>query len=121
MLAFDKDALTLGLTAFDALPDEAFVRIEPALQALLDRAGWLWFVGLLPLLPLNFALLAVGLARAGVIGRVQTALIVAGLLLLINPDIEIISTAGALLMCAGFIPLGVRELRGEIKDCAGPE
>jgi hypothetical protein len=33
---------------------------------------------------------------------------IVGLLLLLNPDIEIISSAGALLMCLGFIPVGAR-------------
>tara|TARA_R110000787_G_scaffold98621_1_gene202648 strand:+ start:929 stop:1150 length:222 start_codon:yes stop_codon:yes gene_type:complete len=37
--------------------------------------------------------------------------IIFGLLLLIGPDIEIISSAGALLMCLGLIPDGIREMR----------
>lgn len=114
VLAVDKGALTLVLTAFDTLPDAEFEAIYPALQVLLDRGGWLWFVWLLPLLPLGFAIVTVGLARARVIGRWQAAAIVIGLLLLNNPDIEIVSTAGAVLMCIGYIPLGIRELRGQL-------
>ncbi|NNC66152.1 MAG: hypothetical protein HKN84_15315 [Gammaproteobacteria bacterium] len=114
VLAVDKGALTLVLTAFDTLPPSEFELIYPALQTLLDRAGWLWLVWLLPLLPFGYALLAVALARAGVIGNTQTVLIVTGLLLLINPDIEVISTVGAVLMCAGYIPLGIRELQGKL-------
>jgi hypothetical protein len=121
VLAVDKGALTLVLTAFDTLPSADFEAIYPALQALLDREGWLWFVSLLPLLPLGFATLTVGLAQAGVIGKGQTVLIVVGLLLLINPDIEIISAVGAVLMCIGYIPLGVRELRGELPFTAAFE
>ena len=36
-----------------------------------------------------------------------------GLLLLNNPDIELISVAGALLMCVGYIPWGVKLLNAE--------
>ena len=115
VLAVDKGALTLVLTAFDTLPDAQFEAIYPALQTLLDREGWLWMVWLLVLLPLGFVTLTVGMVRAGVIGKGQAAVIVVGLLLLINPDIEIISTVGAVLMCVGYIPLGMRELRGELE------
>ena len=42
MLAVDKGALTLVLTAFQGLPDNQFEAIRPALRAILDRQGWLW-------------------------------------------------------------------------------
>lgn len=118
VLAVDKGALTLVLTAFDTLPDAEFDRIEPALQALLDKAGWLWMVQLLALLPLGFALQAVGLARAGVIGKATAAVIVVGLLMLLAGDIEIISATAAALMCIGYVPMGVRDLRGELNVSA---
>lgn len=42
-------------------------------------------------------------------------IIITGLLLLNNPDIEFISATGALLMCAGYIPWGARILQGRMK------
>jgi hypothetical protein len=114
ILAVDKGALTLVLTAFDSLSDEDLLATYPALQALLDRAGWLWIVQLLLLLPVGFAAQALGLARSGVIGWGQAAVIVVGLLLLLAGDIEIITSVGAGLMCLGYIPMGVRELRGDL-------
>jgi len=114
ILAVDKGALTLVLTAFDTLPDAEFNDTYPALQVLLDRGGWLWMVQLLLLLPLGFSLQAVGLARAGVIGTGQAAVIVWGLLMLLAGDIEIITSVGAVLMCIGYVPMGIRELRGHL-------
>ncbi len=120
ILAVDKGALTLVLTAFDTLPDAEFERMEPALQALLDREGWLWMVRLLVLLPLGFAVQAIGLAQAGVIGRFQAAVIVVGLSFLLAGDIEIITSVGALLMGIGYVPMGIRELRGRLEPGPRP-
>lgn len=114
MLAVDKRALTLVLTAFQTLPDEQFNNITPALQALLDKAGWLWIVWLFGLVIVGFILQTLGLTRAKIIPRWQGVLIIIGLLLLINPDIEIISSVGAILMCIGLIPIGIRELKGTL-------
>jgi len=111
VLAVDKGALTLVLSAFDTLSDADFRAMYPALQSLLDREGMLWFVSLLPLLPIGFSLLTYGMVRAHVISSYHGAVIIVGLLLLINPDIEIISVCGATLMCIGYIPLGIKELR----------
>jgi len=114
MLAVDKGSLTLVLTAFQTLPDEQFNNITPALQALLDKAGWLWIVWLFGLLIVGFILQALGLIVAKIIPRWQGVLIIIGLLLLINPDIEIISSVGEILMCIGLIPIGIRELKGTL-------
>ena len=112
ILAVDKGALTLGLTAFQTIPDEQFGNILPALQALLDKAGWLWMLWLFLLLPLGFIIQIIGLINESFISKRQGSTIIIGLVLLINPDIEIISSVGAALMCAGLIPIGVRELKG---------
>ena len=114
VLAVDKGSLTLVLTAFDTLPDADFEQTYPALQVLLDRAGWLWLVYFLALLPLGFAVQAIGLAKAGVVGKGQATLMALGMATLLAGDIEIVTSAGALLMCFGYIPLGIRELRGEL-------
>ena len=112
MLAVDKGALTLVLTAFQTVPDGQFDGIVPALQTLLDRAGWLWVTWTFVTLPLGVVLQMIGLLKEQIIPRWQGISIIAGLILLINPDIEIISSVGALLMCAGLVPIGTREIRG---------
>ena len=120
LLAVDKGALTFVLTAFKDMPDPEFAAISPALDAIFNREGWLWITWGFVALPIGFIILTTGLLREAVIPRWQGLCIIAGLLLLMNPDIEIISTAGALLMCAGFAPIGWALLIGRLHPEAAP-
>ena len=113
ILAVDKGALCLVLSAFDTLPEAQFQQFVPFLSVIVSKAGLLWVVWLLPLLPLGAAIQTLGLMKEKVISKWQGICIVMGLMLLINPDIEFISTLGALLMCIGYIPWGVRLLLEE--------
>jgi hypothetical protein len=116
ILAVDKGALCLVLSAFDTLPEEQFQKFVPFLSVIVNKAGLLWVVWLLPLLPVGASIQAFGLMKEKFISKWQGICIVLGLLLLNNPDIEFISSIGALLMCAGYIPLGVRILQDGIKS-----
>jgi uncharacterized MnhB-related membrane protein len=111
ILAVDKGALCLVLSAFDTLPEEQFRQFVPFLRVMVNKAGLLWVVWLLPLLPIGAAIQAFGLMKAQIISKWQGVFIVVGLLLLNNPDIELISSVGAFLMCVGYIPWGVKLLR----------
>ena len=115
ILAVDKGALCLVLSAFDTLPEAQFQEFAPFLSVIVNKAGMLWVVWLLPLLPVGAAIQAFGLFKEKFISKWQCVCIIAGLLLLNNPDIELISSIGALLMCAGYIPWGIRILRGRMK------
>jgi hypothetical protein len=115
ILAVDKGALCLVLSAFDTLPENKFREFVPFLTVIVNKAGLLWVVWLLPLLPAGAAIQAIGLVKEKFISKWQGILIVAGLLLLNNPDIELISSAGALMMCAGYFAWGVRLLAGRMK------
>ncbi|HUJ75051.1 MAG TPA: hypothetical protein VL359_09340 [bacterium] len=111
ILAVDKGSLTLPLTAFDALTEDQFATIAPALQAILERRGALALTYLLACLPVGFALVAVGLVRARLVPLWQGLAQIVGLLLLLNPDINPVSAAGALLLCIGYLPMGWNLLR----------
>jgi hypothetical protein len=111
ILAVDKGALCLVLSAFDTLPNDQFLNLVPYLQVLVDKAGLLFLLWLLPLLPLGAIIQAIGLIKEQVIHKYQGILIIIGLLLLNNPEIELISTIGGLLMCIGYIPWGIKELK----------
>lgn len=115
ILAVDKGALCLVLSAFDTLPEDQFQKFVPFLDVIVNKAGLLRVVWILPLLPIGASIQAFGLMKEKFIGRWQGICIVAGLLLLNNPDIEFISSVGAILMCAGYIPWGVRILQGRMK------
>lgn len=115
ILAVDKGALCLVLSAFDTLPEDQFQQFVPFLNVIVDKAGLLWVVWLLPLLPIGASIQAYGLMRERFISKWQGICIITGLLLLNNPDIEFMSSTGAILMCAGYIPWGVRILQGRMK------
>jgi hypothetical protein len=108
ILAVDKGALCLVLSAFDTLPEKQFQEFVPSLSVMVNKAGLLWVVWLLPLLPIGAAIQALGLMKEKLISKWQGVCFVSGLLLLNNPDIEFISSIGALLMSVGYIPLGIK-------------
>lgn len=101
ILAVDKGALCLVLSAFDTLPEDQFQEFVPLF--ILSQRESFWVVWLLPLLPVGAAIQALGLYKERFISRWQTVCLVTGLLLLNNPDIELVSATGALLMCAGYL------------------
>jgi hypothetical protein len=115
ILAVDKGALCLVLSAFDTLPEARFREFVPFLSVIVNKAGLLWVVWSLPLLPIGAAIQAFGLMKEKFISNWQGVCIITGLLLLNNHDIELISSFGALLMCVGYIPWGVRILQGRMK------
>jgi len=115
ILAVDKGALCLVLSAFDTLPEKQFQEFVPFLSVIVNKTGLLWVVWLLPLLPIGAAIQAFGLLKEGFVSKWQGTCIIVGLLLLNNPDIELISSIGAILMCAGYIPWGVRILQGRMR------
>jgi hypothetical protein len=113
ILAVDKGALCLVLSAFDTLPEEQFQKFAPFLNVIVNKAGLLWVVWLLPLLPIGASIQAFGLMKEKFISKWQCTCIVLGLLLLNNPDIEFISSVGAFLICVGYIPLGIKIFQAE--------
>ncbi len=115
ILAVDKGALCLVLSAFDTLPENEFQQFVPFLKVIVNKEGLLWVVFLLPLLPIGSIIQAIGLLKEGFISKWQGSLIIIGLFLLNNPDIDLISSVGALMMCGGYIPWGVRTLKGRMR------
>ncbi len=119
ILAVDKGSLCLVLSAFDTLPDAQFAQLVPLLQVMVDRAGLLWLNWLLVLLPLGAIIQSIGLIKEKQVARWQGIAMIVGLLLLNNPDLELISSVGAVLMMLGYIPLGIRILKAGVDSATG--
>ncbi len=102
MLAGNKAALCLTSSAFDTLSDADLFAMAPGLEVLIHRRALMAVLWGIPLLPLGFALFAAGLLKAGVTPKWQAAFILAGSLLLANPEIQAINTVASLLFAIGF-------------------
>lgn len=111
MLAADKGALCLTMSALDKLPDEKFAQMMPGLLVMFAKEGWLVLLWGIMLLPIGFAIQAVGLLKSRVIPRWQSALLLIGVLFVATPDgVEIINLTASILLAVAFIPYGIRTI-----------
>lgn len=116
LLAVDKTALCLAMSAFDTLPEVEFAQLLPGIEALFGFKGYLAILYVLPLLPLGFLIQGIGLYRASVIPRWQSiALIVAmlGLGVAAAVDIDLFGLVATVILACSFIPLGIQFIKGE--------
>jgi len=109
ILAADKGALGLVISAFDTLPDDEFAKLKPGLAVMQSQAGWLGLLRMLVLLPLGFALLFIAMLSAGAVSDWQAITLLLGTLLLVAPDgFEIISLFASVLLAIALMPLGLQ-------------
>jgi hypothetical protein len=109
MLAADKGALCLTMSALDTVSDKDFAQMMPGLLAMFSKEGWLVLLWGIVLLPLGFALQTVALLKTGALPRWQATLFLIGVLLVGTPDgMEIINLTASVLMAAAFIPYGIQ-------------
>ena len=109
MLAADKGALCLTMSALDNLPNEDFAQMMPGLLAMFAKEGWLVLLWGIMLLPIGFAVQAVGLLRSNVIPRWQSASLLIGVLFVATPDgVEIVNLTASILLAIAFVPYGAR-------------
>lgn len=111
ILAVDKGALCLTMSAFDTLPEEQFNEFIPFLEPIVSKKGLLIIVWLLFFLIIGGIIQTIGLLKEKVIKKWQAIVIIIGLSLLANPDIELISTIGAAFMIIGYLPWGLKEIK----------
>lgn len=112
ILAVDKGALCLVMSAFDTISEPQFQGLIPYLDVIVKKAGLLWIVYFLLLLPLGAIIQTIGLMKEKVVFKWEGILIIVGLALLNNPEIELISTFGSILMATGYTSWAIREFRG---------
>jgi len=109
LLAADKGALCLTMSALDTVPEEAFPAMMPGLLAMFSKKGWMILLWGILLLPVGFAIQAVGLLQAGALPPWQSTLFLIGVLLVATPDgMEIINLSASILMAIALIPYGLQ-------------
>jgi hypothetical protein len=118
MLAVDKTALCLVMSAFDTLPEAEYVQLLPGIEALFNFEGYLAILYLLPLLPIGFLIQGIGLYRVRAIPRWQgAALIIASLGLLVSAavDIDLFGLISTVILAISFIPTGIQIIKGDLE------
>jgi len=109
MLAADKGALCLTMSALDTLPEDKFSTMMPGLLAMFGREGWLMLIWGIVLLPIGFMIQAVGLLKSRSLATWQSILFLIGVLFIATPDgVEIINCTAAILVAIALIPYGFK-------------
>jgi hypothetical protein len=109
ILAADKGALCLTMSAFDTLPQKVFGQIMPGVMAMFTKQGWLVLLWGMILLPVGFAIQAIGLLATHTISLWQSLLFLIGVLLVAIPDgLEIINLSASILMAIALVPYGIQ-------------
>lgn len=109
ILATDKGALCLTMSALDTLPENEFINMTPSLLAMFGKKGWLILIQGLMLLPIGFIIQAVGLLKSRSIATWQSILFLIGVLFIGTPDgVEIINLTAAILMAIALVPYGAK-------------
>jgi len=119
MLAADKGALCLTMSALDTLPESEFAGMMPGLLAMFSKEGWLVLLWGLLLLPIGFAIQAVALLGSQTLPRWQGILFLVGVLFVGTPDgAEIINLTAAILLAVAFVPYGIQIVRNGTRSAS---
>jgi hypothetical protein len=112
MLAADKGALCLTMSALDTLPENEFVKMMPGLLAMFAKEGWLVLIWGLILLPIGFIIQTIGLLKSKSLAIWQSIMFLIGVLFIGTPDgVEIINLTAAILMAIALIPYGIKLIK----------
>lgn len=112
LLAADKGAMCLTMSALDRVDDRTFTAMMPGLVAIFDKEGWVVLVWGMVLLPLGVAVQAVGLMRAGVWPMWQAVALLFGSLFIAAPDgMEVINLTAALALLVALARAASRLIR----------
>jgi hypothetical protein len=115
ILAADKGALCLTMSALDTLPEDEFAQSMPGLIAMFTMRGWLGLLRGMALLPIGFAIQTIGLLKAHILPGWQGLLFLAGVLFVATPDgLEIINLSASILMAAALVPYGIQLILGAL-------
>jgi hypothetical protein len=109
ILAADKGALCLSMSALDTLPENEFVQMMPGLLAMFSFKGWLVLLWGILFLPIGFAIQAIALIKTRAFPRLGSILFLIGALFVGFPDgAEIINLTASILMAVALVPYGIQ-------------
>lgn len=112
MLAAEKGAESLTVSALDTLPEHTFAQLVPGLMPIFSHQGWMVLVWGVVLLAPGFAIQAIALLATNAIPRWQSALLLIGICLLGGPDgFEIVNLGAAILLAVALVPYGIQTIR----------
>lgn len=112
MLAADKGALCLTMSALDTVPESDFVGMMPGLLAMFGKEGWLVLLWGLLLLPVGFVIQGVALLSSRTLPRWQGSLFLIGVLFIGTPDgAEIVNLTAAVLLAVALVPYGIQLIK----------
>jgi hypothetical protein len=112
LLAADKGALCLTMSALDTLPEQDFGQMMPGLVAIFSFKGWMVLVWGLLLMPIGVIIQTVGMLNARVLPGWQVGLLLVSVAFVGFPDgAEIINLMAAVAMAGAMIPYGVKLMR----------
>lgn len=111
ILAADKGALCLTMSALDTLSQDEFAQMMPGLLAMFAKKGWLVLIWGLIFLPIGFAIQAIGLLKSKSLATWQSILFLIGVIFIGTPDgVEIVNFTASILLAIAFIPYGLKLL-----------
>ena len=114
MLAADKGALCLTMSALETLSDSEFSSMMPGLITMFSKEGWLILIWGLLFLPIGFTIQAIALLKSKVIPRWQGVLFLIGILFIGTPDgVELINLTAAIIMSIAFVPYGFQMIKNK--------
>lgn len=109
MLAVDKGALCLTMSALDSLSKDQFAGMMPGLISIFLKEGYLFLTWGFLFLPIGFAIQTIGLLKSRSLPLWQGLLFLIGVLFIGTPDgVEIINLTASILIAIACIPYGLK-------------
>ncbi len=107
LLAADKGAMCLTMSALDTLPAKDFDQMMPGLVAIFSFKGWMALVWGMVFGPLGVVIQTIGMWKARLFPVWQLGLLAGSLLFIAFPDgAEIINLVAAVAMAIALVPYG---------------
>ena len=115
ILAVQKTALCLVMSALDTLPEGVYVQQMPGIEALFNLQGYLAIVYLLAMLPIGVLIQSIGLYRASAIPRWQSVTIIVAMLgmgVSAAVDIDLFGLVATVILAISWFPIGIQLMTG---------